>query len=213
MRYGDVLEPQGNDGLAAQVWGDVLVFSCASNKRIKTHGAQKVDWHKWELGGSAFYLFIAIYCPPSSLFGKTWSLSLLEEGHEARYAACFQSPGHALCPVCYCLSPWCWSISLKEHFGCPSGQMWAVSVENETEEVDLLDQSQWLLFQTDSKAVTTVLQKRPGCAASHHHQAVESSRSAECVCCLFIGVWWLHKSWFFSFFALFLTNKLFLVIF
>lgn len=43
MRYGGVLEPQGDDGQAAQVQRNVLVFPCVSNKRRQTRGPQKVD--------------------------------------------------------------------------------------------------------------------------------------------------------------------------
>lgn len=46
MRYGDVLEPQGNDGQAAQVSRNVRGFPCVSNKRRQTRGPQKVDQHK-----------------------------------------------------------------------------------------------------------------------------------------------------------------------
>lgn len=69
MRYGGVLEPQGDDGQAAQVQRNVLVFPCVSNKRRQTRGPQKVDWHKCELGESVFYPFMHISCPPPSHFG------------------------------------------------------------------------------------------------------------------------------------------------
>lgn len=76
---GDVLEPQGNDGQASQVWRNVQFLPCVRNRRRKTCEPQKVGWHKCELGESIFYPFMPSYCLPPSLFGGTWSLLLLKK--------------------------------------------------------------------------------------------------------------------------------------
>lgn len=71
-------------------------------------------------------------------------------------------------------------LSLWDPFRRPLGLLWVVSVENEMQEIDLLNQLQCLLFQIDSQKLWNVIEEI--CAASHHCWAL-------CVCCFFIGMY------------------------
>lgn len=117
------------------------------------------------------YPFIFHHHP---LLGGTWSLLRLEEGHEAKYADLFQSPGHALCPVCYCPS-----VS-KTLSGVPWGLcglwVWRMKCKKSTCWINCCVYFSRLILKSCDNVAEEI------CAASDHCWAV-------CVCCFFISMY------------------------
>lgn len=102
--------------------------------------------------------------------------------HEAKYANLFQSPGHALCPVCC-------SVSVSKTLsGVPWGfcglWVWRMKCKKSTCWINCSVYFSRLILKRCDNVTGEI------CAASHHCWAV-------CVCCFFIGTYSYINSDFF----------------